>query len=207
MQTLTNIKAQILEHQHEWIGKYPIQKLSIFGSYARNEQNKDSDLDVLVSLDEKIPIGLEFVSIALDIEDALGLKIDLVTENGLHPKIKKYVYQDLICMFNRDYKILIEEILESIEKISQYTQGMTLDELKNDSKTTDTVLRNLGVISEAANRIPEDIKKQYAHIAWRQIIGLRNMIIHKYFRVDMQLVWNVIHSNLPEIKTQLAEIQ
>jgi len=67
-----------------------------------------------------------------------------------------------------------------------------------DSKTTDTVVRNFEIIGEAANHIPEGFKLKHREIKWRQIIDFRNRIIHEYFGVDYQIVWNIKEQFLPD---------
>ncbi len=70
------------------------EKVGIFGSYARNEQTKDSDLDILVSFKETISF-LDLVGLELELSEVLGIKVDLITERSVNPRLKKYIYQDL----------------------------------------------------------------------------------------------------------------
>ena len=109
-------------------------------------------------------------------------------------------------MSNRDYKILLEDIIESIDKVFIYTENMSYEEFINDSKTQDAVFRNFEIIGEATNQIPENIKNSYSQIEWHKLIGLRNRIIHEYFGVDTNIVWNIIKNNLSDFKSSINNI-
>ena len=83
---------------------------------------------------------------------------------------------------------------------------MTLEHFIVDTKTADAVVRNLTVIGEAANRLPQDFKEKNATIEWVKIIGLRHRIVHEYFGVDLHIVWAIIKEDLPEFQKQLKAI-
>ena len=87
-------------------------------------------------------------------------------------------------MSKRDLLLLIEDMLDAVNKILKYTSGLNYEQFIHDEKTIDATVRNFEIIGEAANRIPEDYKLQHPEIEWRQIIGLRNRIIHEYFGID-----------------------
>ncbi|MCB0727349.1 MAG: DUF86 domain-containing protein [Ignavibacteriae bacterium] len=106
----------------------------------------------------------------------------------------------------RDSKILIEDILESINKINLYVEGLSFDDFNLDPKTIDAVTRNFEIIGEASNKIPEDIRIKYPDIEWKKIIGLRNRIIHEYFGVDNSIIWYIIENELEFLKDKLLNI-
>jgi uncharacterized protein with HEPN domain len=107
-------------------------------------------------------------------------------------------------MSKRDSKLLLADILESVEKIKKYTSGLTYDIFINDSKTLDAVIRNFEIIGEAANQLPEEFKLKYSTIDWFRIKGFRNRIVHDYMGVDYQIVWAIIQNYLDQL---LADIQ
>jgi len=86
-------------------------------------------------------------------------------------------------MSKRDWKLFVEDILESIELIESYITDMNFEEFKNDRKTIDAVIRNLEIMGEAAKNISENIKKEFQNIDWKGLIGLRNGITHRYFGI------------------------
>ena len=88
----------------------------------------------------------------------------------------------------RDYKVFLEDIIDAIQKIHVYTTGLSFEELKNDSKTLDAVIRNLEVIGEAIKNIPEDVRKQKPDVEWKKIAGLRDILIHEYFGVNIEII-------------------
>ena len=110
-------------------------------------------------------------------------------------------------MSKRSSGLLVEDIWESIEKIDRYTVGMTQDSFQSDEKTTDAVVRNLEIIGEAAARLPEDFTDQHSEIEWDKIIGLRNRIVHEYFGVDLQIIWQILKKDLPAFKGHLKKIR
>jgi uncharacterized protein with HEPN domain len=110
-------------------------------------------------------------------------------------------------MSKRSLKLLVEDIWESIEKIERYTEGMTREIFQNDEKTTDAVVRNFEIIGEAAGRLPEDFTNQHSEIEWVKIIGLRNRIVHEYFGVDLQIIWQILKKDIQVFKTSLKNIR
>lgn len=103
--------------------------------------------------------------------------------------------------------MLIEDIWDSMEKIARYVIGMDLNSFQQDDRTIDAVVRNLEIIGEAANRLPESFKLQYAEIPWRKIVGLRNRIVHEYFGVDVDIVWSILQSDLPALRPAFEKIR
>ena len=94
MQTIRQIKSILAQHKSELAQKYHLRHLGIFGSYARKDQTAQSDIDLLVEFEE--PIGLEFVSLAEELESLLGAKVDLVSINAIKPKMFKIIKKDLV---------------------------------------------------------------------------------------------------------------
>jgi uncharacterized protein with HEPN domain len=96
--------------------------------------------------------------------------------------------------------VYLKDIQESINKIEMYTHGIDYDSFCFNEMMFDAVIRNLEVMGEAARNAPDEIKTKYPDIPWRQMIGLRNILIHEYFGIDNTIVWQIIKTNLPEIK-------
>ena len=94
MKTLEEIKEIIQVHRAELEEKYKVKKIAIFGSYARTEQDKKSDVDILVEFSE--PVGFLFFHLAEYLEEILGVKVDLVTPDAIKPNRRKYIMVDLI---------------------------------------------------------------------------------------------------------------
>jgi uncharacterized protein with HEPN domain len=106
----------------------------------------------------------------------------------------------------RDYKVFLEDILEAIGKIHHYTGGLTLQAFTADGKTFDAVVRNLEIIGEAVKQIPEDIRTMRPEVEWKRIGRLRDILIHQYFGVDEQIVWDVIQNKLVPLEQAIKAL-
>jgi uncharacterized protein with HEPN domain len=102
-------------------------------------------------------------------------------------------------MSRRAPPLLLDDILEAIQKIERYISTLEHDAFVNDDKTIDSVVRNLEIIGEAASRLRESFKGQHSEIEWRQIIGLRNRIVHGYSNIDVEIVWEIIRTDYPSL--------
>jgi uncharacterized protein with HEPN domain len=98
------------------------------------------------------------------------------------------------------------DILESISDIKEFTRGMTFENFAKDRKTIKAVVRSLEVIGEAANNIPKHVREDYSEISWEEIIGMRNRLIHEYFGVDLNIVWQTIEEDLALLETTVKKM-
>lgn len=106
----------------------------------------------------------------------------------------------------RSNKVFVDDILESIGRIEQYVKGLSYNEFVKKQMVIDAVVRNLEIIGEASKNIKEDDRKQFPDVPWNRMIGLRNIIAHGYFGVDLTIVWRIISKNLPETKPFIVEM-
>ena len=106
----------------------------------------------------------------------------------------------------REYKAYLKDILEAIRKIENYTKAIAFDDFVMDELIQDGVVRNLEVIGEAVKNIPEDIKDKKPEVEWKKIAGLRDILIHDYFGIDEDIVWDAVKNKLPELKEKIIEI-
>jgi len=107
---------------------------------------------------------------------------------------------------SRDPTLYLQDIQESCRKIRSYTDGMTFATFAADARTIDAVARNLEIIGEAVKRLPADWRRRHADIEWRKIAGLRDMLIHAYFGVDAEILWDVARNKVPELGEQVRKI-
>lgn len=103
----------------------------------------------------------------------------------------------------KDPKVFIGHIIESIELIEEYSEDLTTDKFKRNIALQDAIIRRLEIIGEAVKNIPTSFKAKYPEIPWKQMAGMRDVLIHEYFDVDLSLTWSVVKRELPSIKTKL----
>ena len=109
-------------------------------------------------------------------------------------------------MSDRQPKLLLEDILDSAQKIISYTSNLSFEEFIADSKTIDAVTRNFEIIGEATNRLPDEIKETKSSIDWSKMRGLRNRIVHNYFGIDHKIIWAIKEEYLNELIVQITEL-
>ncbi len=107
---------------------------------------------------------------------------------------------------HQEYRVYIEEILEAIQQIESYTLNMSYEDFARNRMVLDAVLRNLEIIGEAVKNIPYDAKKKYRSIEWKKIAGLRDILIHEYFGIDVEIIWDIVKNKVPQLKMLLKQI-
>ncbi len=109
-------------------------------------------------------------------------------------------------MSRRDARLFVVEMLDACQRVSSYIEDMDLEAFKAGTLVPDAVIRNLEVIGEAAQHVPEELRTRHGDVPWKQIIGFRNVAIHAYFAVDLPTVWRIAHEELPKLVLQLQQI-
>jgi uncharacterized protein with HEPN domain len=109
-------------------------------------------------------------------------------------------------MSKRNDQLLIDDIIDSGEKILEYTSGLAFEEFIDDNKTLDAVIRNFEIIGEASNRLSDAFKAANDQIDWHRIRGFRNRIVHDYAGIDYSIVWEIRSNYLPSLMVDLREL-
>jgi uncharacterized protein with HEPN domain len=103
----------------------------------------------------------------------------------------------------RDYKVFLQDAVDAIDDVAEFVGNMPLDVFKADKKTLHAVVRNLEVIGEAVKAVPLEVRERHPQVPWQRIAGLRDILIHHYFRIDVDIVWDVVQNKLPELRNQI----
>ena len=103
----------------------------------------------------------------------------------------------------RSCQFRIDDIIEAINKIERYTDGIDFVIWQNDEKTVDAVIRNIEVIGEASSHLPREVQEQYEDVPWGMMKGIRNILAHEYFGIDLEIVWKTVKEDLPILKKRL----
>jgi len=107
---------------------------------------------------------------------------------------------------SRDYRLYLEDILESCKRINKYTQGESFESFIKNTLVYDAVLRNIEIVGEAVKRVPVKIQEQHPELDWRRIAGMRDIVAHHYFSIHDEIVWDIIVNKIPELEVQIGKI-
>ena len=109
-------------------------------------------------------------------------------------------------MTERDVGDYLQDILETIESCECFIEGMDFNQFVSDKKTIFAVCHALEIIGEATKNIPEEVRQEYPFVPWRKMAGIRDVIIHAYFGVNLNVVWSTANERLPELKRDIKKI-
>lgn len=108
---------------------------------------------------------------------------------------------------NKNISLYLQHIIESAGLVAEYIKDKNQKDFLADIQLQDSVIRRIEIIGEAAKKIPDDFRKKHPDIPWRNIAGMRDIIVHEYFGLDLKLVWTVAKRDLPRLRKQLTGIQ
>lgn len=106
----------------------------------------------------------------------------------------------------RDSSVYLEDIITAAERIAAYIAGHTRESFEADAKTIDAVVRNLEVVGEAVKQVPAELRQQAPDIEWTKVAGLRDILIHAYFNVDLEIVWDIVTNKLPDLAVKVKAL-
>ena len=106
----------------------------------------------------------------------------------------------------RSSHLFLYDMYQSIEKIETFTRDISFDQLMADERTKDAILRNFQVIGEASKNLAESLITDHPEVDWSGLAGVRDIVTHRYFRVDWYVLWTSIHEELPILKKQIYSL-
>ena len=100
----------------------------------------------------------------------------------------------------REYRDYLHDIMNSVNDIEDFVEGMAFEQFEKDRKTLNAVVRSIEIIGEAAKNVPASVREKYGELPWKKMIGMRNKVIHGYFGVNVKTLWNTVKDDLPPLK-------
>ena len=110
-------------------------------------------------------------------------------------------------MSNRAVNLYCIDIQDSGNAILEFVKGISFKEFENDRKTYSAVIREFEIIGEAVGKIPDELKQLRPDVEWQDIKDFRNLLIHEYFGIDLEIVWKIIQDDLPSLLDAINEIK
>jgi len=109
-------------------------------------------------------------------------------------------------MANRDEIVFLEDILECIQKIENYIENISETEFQNDSEKQDAIIRRIEIIGEATKKISNQTRENYPQVPWKEMAGMRDVVVHGYFGISIRLIWNVATNEIRNLKPEMEKI-
>ena len=194
-----------------------VTRLAIFGSTARGQARPDSDVDVLVDMDDTRKISLfDLAGLRLYLCDILDREVEVAQRKALKPLLRDNILAEAIEVFpcfdgqspqpkgvpmpKRDPRQRLHDMRDAIAALERSLTEKTLDDYLGDDMLRAATERRIEIISEASRHLPEALKERHPEIPWRQVANIGNILRHGYEIVDHDIVWNAATRELAPLK-------
>jgi uncharacterized protein with HEPN domain/predicted nucleotidyltransferase len=203
------VLSQLKRHEAELSRRFGVASLTLFGSFARDQATDHSDVDILARFHDAPDIK-SLLRTQSYLEEVLGRTVDLVLWDELREEIRPYVERDILMpdspSLPREWRLYIQDMIEFCEKILSYTDSLERSRFLANDLIYDATLRNMELIGEAANRIPNEVREANPDIPWGEIIGTRNRLAHAYRDIYDDVVWKIVCDDIPDMLPRLRNI-
>jgi len=225
--TLKEILETLRARLPEMRDRFGVRSLGVFGSFVRAEQKRGSDLDVLVEFLDRNSGGLgDLVDLERELSKLLGVKVDLVPRAGLKPYVGRRILEEVVDVEQpqeglarlealraegklarpREIRDSLRDIRDSVENLERFTQDLSFGEFAADTRTVYAALHALMIIGEATRNLSPPLRRRYPDVPWRDVVGLRNIVAHAYFALELPRIWTIIQEDLPVLQEVAARI-
>ena len=208
---------RILSAHADEMRELGIVRLAIFGSVARDQDRPDSDIDLLVDIDDARRFSLlDHVGLTHFFEDVLGQPVDVVRRQALKPFLRDAILAEAVEIYPqpgalpqsigtpsmppRSPRQRLEDIRDAIVAAETFTAGRSYADYRGDRMLKLALERNIEIISEASRHIPEDLRAQHPDIPWRKVRDIGNVLRHGYEIVDPHVIWLLVTEDLAPLK-------
>jgi len=107
----------------------------------------------------------------------------------------------------REVGLFIDDILDTIKKIESFSKGMVKEDLSKDKLKQYALVRAIEIIGEASRNVPDNFRKKYLDVPWKEMVGMRDIVAHSYFKLDLDKVWKVIKQDIPDLKKKIQKVK
>jgi len=109
-------------------------------------------------------------------------------------------------MSERDYRLFLNDIKECADNVLNYTRGKCFDDFMHDRMLRDAVIRNLEIMGEAVKNLPDEVRERHLEIEWREIARFRDVVAHRYFATDYEIIWDIVQKDIPDLVPKIEEV-
>ncbi len=212
-----------LEAIRAYCEQRPIKRLSLFGSALRTDFGPDSDIDMLIEYAPEAKIdAYAILRQQADLCNLIGRPVDLGTPQSLSPYIRDEVIESAEPLYDVDGiqpsrrkpmpkkpdkdRLRLLDMRDAAEKARRYAAGRTRADIEDDEILGSALVREVVVIGEAANHVSEETRALAPDIDWGDIVGMRNNLVHAYWKINYDVLWDVITYKLPPLITELNRL-
>ncbi|GHF93135.1 hypothetical protein GCM10017783_01290 [Deinococcus piscis] len=207
--------ARLRRIEADW-RRLGVTRVRIFGSVARGEATDLSDVDLLLDLREGA--GLLSLMAAKDLfEGVLGTRIDALTEGAIKPALRRGILTDAVDIMavpdrphrthrRKRWRWRVYDLLDALDRTADYTAPHDRQSFRQDEQAVDAVLRNLARLGETTKFIPQSQQDRHPQVPWALLRDIRNLVAHDYFGIDLDLVWQTVRHELPQLRPLLQEL-